>query len=269
MNKDIDFRPGTCQAKAAIELATFGVPSVTKGGEVLEFPTQKSLALFIFLSLHRKMNHSREKLAELFWPERSKQRSQQSLKNAIYEMRFALGDQQLNEPYLYVDRLVVGIHAASRHLIQIDSERFESLIQGAMKNSASKALPLLEQAITLHLGDFLEGFDDECFYASREHHRINYEQAITTLSDYYSVQGEEHMAIQCLLRMWEVDPYCEETLQRLMELYADLGHINRALALCTQFAERLQFRLGVHLGPDVIELYHAIASQKPSAGLDS
>jgi len=251
--------------KPCIELSCFGVPTVKAADHDLKFSTQKSLALFVFLCLHRKVFHSRDKLAEMFWPERQGAKARHSLRSAICEMRSVLYDQASIGSCLYVDNLVIGIDPAFRRLIQVDCERFDELVSRGLTNPAATAIPQLHQAFSLYVGNFMEGHDIEWIDVLRTHYCVNYDEVVTALSDYYIVQGDLRLAVQWLLRRWEADPYSEEVLQELMQIYAQWGQLNRALALCKEFADRLRRRLGVDLEIETLQLYHEIAAQKSCA----
>jgi DNA-binding SARP family transcriptional activator len=61
----------------------------------------KTLALLAFLTLEPDTSHSREKLAALLWGDSPESRARQSLRQALYSLRRALGA----DPFVLVGQL--------------------------------------------------------------------------------------------------------------------------------------------------------------------
>ncbi|MGD8475316.1 MAG: winged helix-turn-helix domain-containing protein [Anaerolineae bacterium] len=73
------------------EIRFLGPPTLTKTGHPVRLHSAKALALLAYLVLEADTIHSREKLAELLWGETPEPRARQSLRQALYSMRRALG----------------------------------------------------------------------------------------------------------------------------------------------------------------------------------
>lgn len=117
----------------------FGGPRVVApDGRITErFPTQKTAALLAYLALHPSRPHSRELLAERFWPDRDPARSRNSLSSVLSALRGPLGEA------LVTDKLRVGLDPAR---IATDVAEFEAALHagdlaGAGKRLGAELLP--------------------------------------------------------------------------------------------------------------------------------
>jgi DNA-binding SARP family transcriptional activator len=78
---------------ASYVVKVLGPPRVaTPGGEVLDVPAGKPLALLVFL-VRNPAGVSRSELAELFWPGRPRARARASLRQALWVLRRELGEE--------------------------------------------------------------------------------------------------------------------------------------------------------------------------------
>src|SRR5437016_11653322 len=103
-----------------LHLALLGTPEVRHSGEVLTFPTRKTLALLVYLVVEKGL-HSREKLTAFFWPESDIARGRAPLRNTLGHLRSALRDvpgQQdapgaVRQGHLIVERDILGFDFTS------------------------------------------------------------------------------------------------------------------------------------------------------------
>jgi DNA-binding SARP family transcriptional activator len=64
----------------------------TAAGRPLVLPTKKALALLAYLALHPERPCSRETLTALLWGDTRDQQARHSLRQAVYHIRRALGE---------------------------------------------------------------------------------------------------------------------------------------------------------------------------------
>lgn len=245
--------------KPALDIRMLGHLRVQQGDRLVEFTTGKAKSLFSYLAVHRRSLHHREKLAERFWANGEELKPKKNnLKTTLWEIRTALRDQNLEEPYIYADRNLVGVNPSSRHLFQLDIDRFEQLVHRGLGEGCERDIQALKEAVALYRGEFIEDlYDDWCLY-KREDCSVLYTAAVDAISEHCSDQGDYTRAVHWRLALWDVDPWCEWTLQHLMVPYAQCGRLNEALELCRSFAERLADRHGIGLQGETVELYHRI-----------
>jgi len=255
--------------KPALDIRMLGHLRVQQGSRLVEFTTGKAKSLFSYLAVHRRSLHHREKLAERFWATGGELRPKKNnLKTTLWEIRTALRDQHLEEPYIYADRNLVGVSPSSRYLLQLDIDRFEQLVHRGLGEGRERDIQALKKAVALYRGEFIEDLYDDWCLSKREACSVMYTEAVDAISEHCADQGDYMQAIHWRLALWDADPWCEWTLQRLMLLYAQCGRLNEALELCRGFAERLADRHGIGLQRESIELYHRLTnSREPPASL--
>jgi DNA-binding SARP family transcriptional activator len=118
-------------------------------------PTQKAISLLGYLTTHASQAQPRDLLAELFWPERPPTHARRSLNTALWHIRHALKQSRLNpEEFLDASGNDVGWNAAADYWL--DLSEFESVC-------ATDTLEMLQRAVGLYRGPFLEGlYDNWC-----------------------------------------------------------------------------------------------------------
>ncbi len=126
-----------------ISLRTLGEVDVLKDG--LAVPTvlaqPKRLALLVYLAVARPRGvHSRDSLLALFWPGSDAERARNSLRQALHQLRRALGDEALPGR---TEREV----AVDPRLVTCDAVEFDEAIASGR----------WEDAVRLYHGDFLPG----------------------------------------------------------------------------------------------------------------
>ncbi len=116
---------------------------------VSHFPTQKAAAILAYLAATLPRSHSREIIAELFWPDKDPALARNSLSVTLSSLRKLLGES------LVSGRLYVGLHPYS---VTTDVAEFEArLAAGDVAGAANLAR-----------AEFLPGFYDDWVITERE-----------------------------------------------------------------------------------------------------
>src|SRR5215467_5088483 len=138
----------------SVNLRLFGgFEAVSSSGTSLSLPTKKAKALLAYCALRPGQVHQRDMLATLFWGETDEAKARNSLRQTLFILRAALG-----EEWAIVLRIEGENFATHTSAIDVDVLAFERL--------ASEQTPAaLEQAAKLYRGNLLEGFvvDEEPF----------------------------------------------------------------------------------------------------------
>src|SRR5262245_35424448 len=113
-------------------------------GSAPTLPTKKSQALFAYLALHPDRPCSRETLTALLWGDTRDVQARQSLRQAVYHIRRALGD---DRPSIVMGGETVMLPASA---LEVDALIFERRVRQATAES-------LDAALGLYRGDLLEG----------------------------------------------------------------------------------------------------------------
>ena len=124
-----------------LSLLTLGRLELVQDGVPLLPRRRKELALLAYLVRRAPRPVSRNELAALLWGERGEARAKQSLRQALSELRQALGD-----------RLEITAEAVrlAEDSILLDVRQFEAAVRTEQP----------EQAVALWQGDFLAGTED-------------------------------------------------------------------------------------------------------------
>ncbi len=244
----------------------------TLGGVALEYDgrpvtgiaTRKVEALLVYLArTHR--SHTREVLAELFWPERSQTQSLASLRSGLSNLH------QVLPSHIHITRHAVVLLTEPPHWL--DVAEFEHLltlagIRGRRETilSDSEARTLAE-ALDLYQGDFLQGFyvpDSRAFegWAEMERERLRriVIEALHHLVLYDLQHGVYADGIAQATRLLSLDPLHEEINRHLILLLAQAGQRTQALAQYETYCRLLDEELGVKPSSGLVALYRQIQS---------
>ncbi|MCB9418928.1 MAG: winged helix-turn-helix domain-containing protein, partial [Ardenticatenaceae bacterium] len=188
---------------APLKITLFASLQVAVNGRsVTDFATDKARALLVYLVVERHQPHRRESLAALLWPDQPEARARQSLRQALSNLRQALGDSDESPaPFLLIDRNEVQFNPQAE--LWLDAAEFIALADACdhhRHRQAAECLPCLqrmEAMLTLYAGDFLAGFSfagselfEEWVLLKREWLHIRAIEALVHLADFYERRGE-------------------------------------------------------------------------------
>lgn len=252
-----------------LSILSFGAFEVHLDGvPVSGIESDKTRALLVYLAVHADRMHRRDTLAALLWPESSAASARQNLRQALYNLREALGDQRAAQPFLIADRQSVRFNPASNYWL--DASMVQALISEPPEGSqltADACIMRWEQAVQLYQGQFLDGFtlaDAEPFeewrmFRQEELHR-RLMSALTQLATRYEAGRHYAQAQRCLQRQLELEPWCEETHRALMRVLSKAGHRASALQQFASCRWILDRELGVEPAIETQTLYEHIKS---------
>src|SRR5262245_35634093 len=230
-----------------------GFEAQTGAGRALILPTKKSQALFAYLALHPDRPCSRETLTALLWGDTPDLQARQSLRQAVYHIRRALGEDRLD----IVGGETVTLPAAA---LDVDALNFERRVRLATPEA-------LDAALGLYRGDLLEGLAikeaafDEWLLVERERLRELALEALARVLGSYMKAGDNERAIQSALRLLALDPLQEAAHRALMRLYVREGRRAAALRQYQTCVGILHKELGAEPEPETQQLYQQIVPQ--------
>ena len=213
----------------------------------------KRLALLVYLAVEAERGfHRRDHLFGLFWPELSQAHARQALRQALYVLRNALGDEVITSRG--ADE--IGIAAGAVHC---DACAFEQLVHEGR----------LEDALALYHGDFLAGFYvagasselEQWIDARRDALRAKATDTAWKLAASAASNGESREAARWGRFATALAPTDERSLQRLLRLLDRQGDRAGALRAYSEFAERLDAELEAEPSPETRALADAIRSR--------
>ena len=247
---------------AHLALSLLGSFQATLDGEpIAGFEANKVRALLAYLAVRADLLHRREALAGLLWPERPDRAALSSLRNALANLRTAIGDRAAPTPFLLVTRETIRFNPASDHWLDVAA--FRAL--GETTETDPSHSQRLEEAVALYRGDLLDGFSvrgspefEDWTLLTRERLQRQALAALRRLVAHYQDHDELVRACEVAWRQVELAPWEEEVHRQLMRLLARSGQRGAALAQYEACRQALAEELGVEPGPETTALYERI-----------
>ncbi len=238
---------------ARLQLRFLGTFDARLDGVPLErFRSTKVRALLAYLAVETGRPHLRATLATLLWGEYPEAESQQSLSQALTNLRRLLvpGPEVASpgaspcptaaQPLLTITRQAVELHLGD-DLVWVDVHAFDSLLADAasrrsLPTEGRQAHDLLAEAAALYQGPFLAGLavrDSLEFEEWRLQHQEQRHQAVLLalehLVSHHLAEGQLQLAEQYARQQLALEPWSESGYQALMLALALKGQ--RAAAL--------------------------------------
>lgn len=233
-----------------LRIMLLGSPQIELDGVLLDTDRRKAIALLAYLAV-TAVPHTRDTLATLFWPDSDQSRALAYLRRALWEANNFLG-----EGWLDVERDQIALRPGTA--VWLDVVAFRALLDEGSSTAVN-------QAIDLYRGDFMAGFTlrdcpdfDEWQYLQAESLRRELAEALATLVNQLTIQGEMDTAVAYAQRWLTLDPLNETAHRQLMRLYAQSGRRSAAIRQYQQCTQRLQTEVGVTPEPETVALYEAI-----------
>ncbi len=84
------------------------------------FESDKVRALLAYLAVEADRSHRRETLVGLLWPDCSEGAARHNLRQALFNLRLALGDHTARPPYLLITRDAIRFNRESDYSLDLD-----------------------------------------------------------------------------------------------------------------------------------------------------
>jgi ATP/maltotriose-dependent transcriptional regulator MalT/two-component SAPR family response regulator len=242
------------ETKPNIKIYTLGQPRIELDGTIVQWATTDSKELF-FCLLQHPQGLRKEEIGAIFWPGHTPQKLDGIFRSTLYRLRRVLS------------RNSVAFDAGRYHISReidywLDAQDFEkSLDQAASaRSTVEEQITLLEQALALHKGDYLEGIYADWCVTERERLRARYMAAMEALAGLYADRGELPRAIELYQYMLSQDQYQELAHRELMRCYYrqnDRAAAIRQYQICVRI---LRDELGIDPMAETESLYLQIIS---------
>jgi predicted ATPase len=255
------------------KLWLLGAPHLERDGVSLKIGRRKATALLAYLALMGGA-HRREALAALLWPDYGEAEAHAYLRQALWALKQALGQEQIE-----AEREAVSLVRSAG--FELDVDEFRRLLAACRTHghAAHEVCPAclvsLGQAIALYRDDLLAGFTlpdapdfDEWQLFQRESLRRELVEVLERLVRGHSARGELELAIAHGRRWVALDPLHEPAQRQLMQLYAAAGQEAAALRQYRECVRVLKEELGVPPAAETTALYEAIKAKRLPASPD-
>lgn len=211
---------------------------------------RRELLLLAYLARVAPRAVAREELAALFWGEREERRARQSLREALYNLRRAVGDA------IEVDASQVRLASSA---VEFDVTAFE----------AEVAAGQLAQAVARWEGEFLSGAEEaagEAFrswlHAERDRLRRQLGWALDRLTDDATLAGDWAAAVRWAEFGAELRPLDEESQLRLVHVLVTAGRRADAIGRHAAFVGRFREERGIECSAEFMRAGAKLASDR-------
>ncbi|HWC74751.1 MAG TPA: AAA family ATPase, partial [Gemmatimonadales bacterium] len=212
-----------------LQLNVFGPPELVLSGSPIRFRTKKHLAVLLYLHYEgRARAVSRDRLADLLWPDVPPAKGRHSLSQALLAIRSHLGNDA-----------VLG-HEDD---VQLRAELAADLT--ALKNDA-EPLQGLEDCGSAEFSHWVDGVRARLRSQARDRLREALQAART--------KGSTAESQQLAARLYEIDPLCAEAVYVLAERALLERDAVAAARLLKQHVERARSELGTNPNPEIARL---------------
>ncbi len=237
----------------ALRIYALGSPRIELGGKTVQWASTQSRDLFFCLLEHPE-GLRKEQVGIIFWPDHAPEKLEAIFRSTVYRLRRAL----FRESVSFED----GLYRVNRQMdYEYDVETFDRLLDQAGQSQAvaqDKMMALLEKALELYRGDYVEGIYSDWCELERERLRARFMAAVQQLAGLYAERGKLQRAIEFYQLALAHDPYQEVAYRGLMHCYYRLGDRSAAIQQYQACAKILQAELGLRPMPETEELYQQI-----------
>ena len=270
---------------ASLALKLFGTYHLFLDGTPIDTKeTEKARALLAYLAVEGDRPHPREKLIDLFWPEKNEEHARGSLSQALYHLRGTLGDRprtgmlpvddvRSKKPFLLVSAKEIQLNPQAD--IDSDVNKYSILVATCKGHAhqiselCDQCLAKYQQAARIYAGDFLDGFYlpkslkfEEWATLMREKLHSEMMEILAHLVVAFERKGELDHALGYARQMVKLDELSEAGNQHVMRLLALMGRRGEAMAQYDTFQQSLAVQLGAEPGVETKTLYQHLCNEE-------
>lgn len=255
---------------AALNLYFFGQFQVIRAARpITTFESDKGRALLTYLAVEAAQAHPRSALTARLWPEYTETSARGSLRQALYQLRQVIGDEESRPAFLLITRQTLQFNPEAPFYCDVTA--FISRLQQCSSHAhvelaqCPACLAQLRQAVELYQGEFLAGFAiadsapfEEWRRSKQEQFHLQALDALTTLANIDEAAGAWQQAQQYARRQLGLEPWREEAHRQLMRLLVRQEQRAAAIAQYQSCRQVLQAELGVEPSSATTHLYEQI-----------
>jgi TolB-like protein/DNA-binding SARP family transcriptional activator len=229
-----------------LKLALLGGLDLSLDGNpprLIPISSKKARALLAYTAMHPEQGVDRDRLASLFWGDRSDELAYHNLRQCLHLLRTELAS--LAPGLLVLDGRRVGLKTGT---LAVDALDFVALSQSAEAQELERALGLYQGRFLAGLKLEVEAFDD---WAQAERARLEAVagRVFEICVERYEALGNGQKAIETATRLVELDPLREDWQRALLRLYARYRSSEAALAHARTLTALLRKQLDVDPAP--------------------
>lgn len=215
----------------------------------------KSRDLLLYLA-HKRQPVGINRILEDLWPDAPLEKGMNFFYSALHWLRQVI---QKDFPFDIITYASKTCHLLPEYY-QTDRDQFMALIDDGSAESqvSSKDGALLEKAVTIYRGDYLDSIDYSWIIPEREHLKRLYLETSIRLANFYLQMGDYLKTVKTLEPLIEKNPLREEIYGLLMSAYAGLGDRQAVIKKYRQLKSSLDEELGLEPAPEITKLYYEL-----------
>jgi DNA-binding SARP family transcriptional activator len=248
--------------KNSINITTLGHLAVRQESQVLNsFVSTKSVLLLVHLAMYPG-EHTRKKLAAMFWSETTDKQALKNLRTVLASVRQSIPN------VILVSRDTLAINPSMQ--LNVDAIQFESGCKEMMSSPEQRGQIKTLQALTeLYQGAFLANvgirdaidLDEWITGKQRQLHDL-YLNLLHQLVELTIQRADYETGLHYARKLIGIDPLWEDAQRQLMRLLVYTNHTNEALSQYETLARLLEEELGVEPEEETVTLYEQIKARQ-------
>jgi DNA-binding SARP family transcriptional activator/DNA polymerase III delta prime subunit len=238
-----------------LEIRLLGQFDLRRNGRSVHIHSRPAQLLLAYLALRVGMQHRREKLAGLIWPDMAEENARRNLRNALWRVRKAIG-----ERYIQADRLSVGFDQASPHWI-------DCAVLRASRDASS--LDAWVAAVSLYQDELLPGFYEEWVILDRKEMQTIYDRRMGSLLERLGVEARWEEVTRWAEHWIAHGGFLEPAFRAMIRAKHELGDIAGVAATYRRCVAMLDEELGVAPSQETKALFQKLSGDAPLHGQES
>jgi len=211
---------------AACVITLFGGLQVQQGERrISRFRTYKTGALLAYLAFYPHIPHSREVLAELFWPDSKEGRLSLRVSAGSLRRQLEAHDGEAGG-ILVAERATLCLNPSA---VCVDVAEFEETLRAAALAPPQERMEGLARAVELYRGPLLPGYYEDWILPERDRLAEAYVGALHQLCTLLETSEDRSAALSYAHRAVVAAPFEEKAHVALMRVYAQAGRPMDAL----------------------------------------
>ncbi len=223
-----------------LDIRLLGKFEIRLDDQPVEISSRPARLLLAYLVLTRGVQHPREKLAGVLWPDSSEANARKNLRQALWHLRKAIGD-----AHLLADASSLAFDNESDHWLDIIH----------LEDTADEDL---EAEVAVYAGELLPGFYEEWILLERDRLNAAYERKMQLLMDQLVREQRWTEAVEWAER-WIAQGHVPEPAYRaLLIAHAATGEIPKVEAVFRRCADTLHHQIGVEPSKETQDLFQSL-----------
>jgi DNA-binding SARP family transcriptional activator len=236
------------EERQALRICALGQPRVDLEGQSIQWTTTQSRDL-LFCLLQYPHGLRKEEVGGIFWPDHPPHKLDGIFRSTLYRLRRSV----FRESVIFVEGMY-RFNWDSDYWYDVQS--FENLLDRADRApGAEQASELLDAALSLYKGDYLEDVYADWCSLERERLRERRLDALQALAGLYAGRGKLQQAVTEYEHLVAQDPYREPAHRELMRCHFRLGNRVAAIRQYQSCIQILREDLGLSPTAETEELY--------------